>query len=147
MQITGLRPAPFFPTSLTAPIALGGGSFLLGILYSTVSGSGQNPVGVACILDRDLHLTEIGASDPTRKDAGLTVWQDGTTARMIVSEADVPGGGGNTTALYTYEFPDALPLPLPTVDQPARQQANAATGIAKAAQASVDTLRENLHKV
>jgi len=129
-QITGLRPAPFFPTSLTPPTPLGGGSFLLGVLYSTVSGSGQNPVGVCCILDKDLHLTEVGASDPTRKDAGLTVWQDGTTARMIVSEASVPDGAGSSAAMYAYEFPNTLLPPLPVVDQAARTQAMAATNMA-----------------
>lgn len=140
-QITGLRPAPYFPTTIATPTPLGNGSCLLGILYSTVSGSGVNPVGVACVLDTASRLTEIGQSDPTRKDAGITVWRDGTTTLMLISEASQPDGAGNTSTLFLYTFPDTLPPvppPSPCKDQDARNQAIAATNMAHAAQQTAD---------
>lgn len=123
-QLTGLRPPPYFPTSLTPLIDLGGGSYLLGILYGTAQPNVVNAVGVCCIVDKDWHATEIGASDPTRKDAGVAIAQEGRDALLIVSEASVPGGGGNTTGTFVYRFPDALPEPLG--DPLARARASAA---------------------
>jgi hypothetical protein len=146
-QLTGIRPSPYFPVAYTEMIALGEGAYLLGIFYNTTSSKTTNATSTINIVDKDWHVVEIGCSDPARKSTGLTITREGRDALMLVSEAATPGGDGNTAQPYLYRFPDALPAPLPVVDQPARQQALAATSIAKAAGEAVNTLRENLHKV
>lgn len=129
IQITGLRPPPYFTTVLTMPTPLGDGSYLLGVLYGTSQPATINAVAVCGILDKDGTFTEVGASDQTRKAAGITVWREGRDAHMIASQEAQPKSGGSTSVPFLYSFPDTLPLPLPVIDQPARTQALAATNM------------------
>ncbi len=124
-MITGIRPAPYFTAGLTQPIDLGNSTYLLGILYGTVSGSGVAPTAVVGILEGE-NFTEIGQSDPTRKAAALTVWREGRDAFMIASQEAQPKSGGNTSVPVPYTFPDVLPAPPPIIDETARNWAGAA---------------------
>ena len=129
IQITGLRAAPYYTISLTMPIELGGGSYLLGILYGTVSGSGVNSIAVCGIWGKDGAFVEIGQSDQSRKAASVTVWREGKDAHMTACQEAQPKSGGNTSIPFLYVFPDTLPAPLPVVDLDARRQATAATNM------------------
>jgi hypothetical protein len=71
---------------------------------------------------------------------------DKQTVELIVTEAGTPGGPGNSNVVHVYTFVDAVPgrVPLQAADQPARDQAVAATNIAKAAIDAVRALATDL---
>lgn len=148
-QITGLRAAPYYTISLTMPLDLGAGSYLLGILYGTVSGSGVNSIAVCGIWGQDGVFTEIGQSDQSRKAASVAVWREGRDAHMIATQEAQPKSGGNTSTPFLYAFPDTLPTPLPVVavDNPARVQAQAATNTAKAALAKAEKAQQGVDEL
>jgi hypothetical protein len=138
-QLTGVRPAPYFPVAYTEMIPLGEGAYLLGIFYNTAAPKTTNAASTINIVDKDWHAVEIGCSDPAKKSTGLTIAREGRDALMLVSEAATPGGDGNTAQPYLYRFSDTLPPPLPVIDQLARDRSGAAIKLARALRAWVLT--------
>lgn len=142
---------PNLPTIIEVGDAAG--HLLLTVVHQKTPQSGDVEYAAVYLAEQDwANPVLIGRDDLSAKtSAGFARLRPGITpatqtVELVVTEAGAPGGPGNSNVVHVYTFEDAVPgrAPLAAIDQPARQQALAATSIAKAAIDAVRALAADL---
>lgn len=142
--ITLILPNDFPNLPVVLPVGDAAGHLLLTVVHQQTPGTNEVPYAAVYLVDRDWSsATLIGRDDlPAKTSAACARLKPGApgrqTVELVVTEAGAAGGPGSSNVVHVYTFEDAVPAALPPVeqvcvDQPAREQALAATNIAKLA--------------
>lgn len=108
MTITGLEDFAVMVRAL--PCNDAAGHWALAVVHGATPNSPEIAHTAAYLADANWNATPIpfGVSEPYGKDIDVDIAIVGTTLYMFVTEA-TPGGGGATSRVDVYPFPNAVP--------------------------------------